>query len=120
MSRHPHKMSIIEVVIISIELTPPLSKTSGTVTHTKISVQDNPIYAIVVSCQHIVVVGCKTVQHDSTPPPESKRSLPCTTLYFRLLRRSHFFRAKSRKKTRFLLLIRNTFLPCMIILFSTW
>src|SRR6185437_17066746 len=73
-SSHSHQMSIVEVVVGSIQLPPPDSKSRRTLCEPKIGIQHDPIHAIIGAVHEIRVHPAQSIWHtrsmltNSMPP----------------------------------------------------
>src|SRR6185437_6634767 len=60
---HSHQMSIVEVVVGSIQLPPPDSKSRRTLCESKIGIQHDPIHAIIGAVHEIRVHPAQSIWH---------------------------------------------------------
>ena len=90
---HPHQVGILKSFVRPGQRPPPHPKSTGTMPHAEVGVQNDPIHAIVAAAQEILIQSAQPIRHGgyatSTPP------------YFKLPQRGHFFAARSAKKRRY-------------------
>ena len=64
-TRHPHQVRVVQGVIGSGQRSPPHLKAPGRMSHTEISIQHDPIDAIVAAGQQILIEVAESVCHRS-------------------------------------------------------
>src|SRR6516162_2710926 len=93
--RHAHQMIVVQVVIGTVQRTPPRPQPSARLPHCEICVQDHTVDAIITALEKIVVEGAQLIRHAYGASP---RPSATATVYCKLPRRGHFFGAESPKK----------------------
>src|SRR5882762_5803710 len=61
--RHAHQMIVVQVVIGTVQRTPPGAQASPGLSHREICVQDHTIDAIITAVEKIAVEGAQLVWH---------------------------------------------------------
>src|SRR6266699_2487068 len=103
---HAHQVVVVQVLIGTVELTPPHAKPSPGLAHREVGVEDHPIDAIITTVQKLTVKSAQLVGHGESSAlrtASSKRngySPISATSPSELPRRGHFFGAQSPKKRR--------------------
>ena len=93
--RHAHQMIVVQVVIGTVQRTPPGAQASARLPQREVCVQDHTIDAIITAFEKIA----ERVLSWSGMLTERTRHLSTTaTAHCRLPRRGHFFGAESPKK----------------------
>ena len=62
-TRHPHQMSVVQGVIGPSQGLPPYMKAPGRMSHTEVSIQNDPIDAIVAAGEKILIEVAESVCH---------------------------------------------------------
>ena len=72
-TRHPHQMSVVQGVIGPSQGLPPYMKAPGRMSHTEVSIQNDPIDAIVAAGEKILIEVAESVCHRSEDYRHSQR-----------------------------------------------
>src|ERR1039457_6935145 len=103
--RHTHQVVVVQILIGTVERTPPNAKASSRLPHGKIGVAHHPIHAIITTFQKLAIklnwsgmVPLSVSQTDSILRSVIRTRTPPQLLPQELPRRGHFFGAQSPKK----------------------
>ena len=61
--RHPHQMSVVQGVIGPGQCLPPDMKSPWRMSHTEVSIQNDPIHAIVAAGEKILIEVAESIRH---------------------------------------------------------
>src|SRR5260370_31306058 len=61
--RHAHQMIVVQVVIGTVQRTPPRAQASARLPHREVCVQDHTIDAIITAVEKIAVYGAQFFRH---------------------------------------------------------
>src|ERR1017187_4614417 len=61
--RHTHQVVVVQILIGTVERTPPNAKASSRLPHGKIGVAHHPIHAIITTFQKLAIKGAQLVRH---------------------------------------------------------